>query len=85
MAHMKNGDVAAAHDCLNIGLRSGNLINQNFETLKIKIDSMSLEYGGKFGSSSNYQDALARIERDKGLGSTEFVTVIKAFCLSKLK
>jgi hypothetical protein len=90
MAYLKNNDMSAALHCLETGRRSGNLSNQNYSVLKSKIESMNEQYGGRFGSSTNYAEALQGIERNRaqmsamGADFSEFVGVIKAFCQKQM-
>ena len=91
MAYLKNNQLSEALNCLESGLRSGNLNSHNFAILKGKIEDMNVQFGGRFGSSANYAESLQRIERDyvqtKNLGFdfSEFTDIIKRFCQSNLK
>ena len=88
MAYLKNNNLSSALSCLENGKRSGNLSSHNYLILKDKIESLNANFNGNFPSSTNYQEALQRIERDhnttKNLGYdfSEFVDLVKKLCLS---
>jgi len=91
MAYMKDTKLSAAMNCLLAGRHAGFLSSQNYETLKNKIEFMSVQYNGNFGSSTSYIQSLQCIERDyaqtilQGQDYSVFYNIIKDFCENKIK